>query len=161
MLESFSNWLAATALSQLFASTSWFVPTVQTVHILAIAAIVTAIAMINIRLLGVVRRGPDLPHIARSFLPWVWIALAVLFVTGVLLTITEPARELQNGTFWLKMLLIVALVLLTLLVQRSVRRDPGYFSSTSGRRRLGAAIGAANLLLCAGIVAAGRLIAYT
>lgn len=161
MFDSFSDWLASTALSQLFASTSWFVPTVQTVHILGIAVVVTAVAMINVRLLGVVRRGPDLPQLAQSLLPWVWIALAVLLLTGVLLTITEPARELQNTTFWIKMLMIVALVLLTQLLQRSMQRDPGYWSATSGRRRLGAAIGAANLLLCASIVAAGRLIAYT
>ena len=41
VIQSFCDWLAATSTSQLFSDLSWFVPTVQTVHILAIAVVVT------------------------------------------------------------------------------------------------------------------------
>jgi uncharacterized membrane protein SirB2 len=160
MIQHFSDWLASTWLSQLFADTSWFVPTVQTVHILCIAVVVTSLAMLDFRLLRLTRRGPPAETMAAKFVPWVWRALVVLLITGILLTITEPNRELMNNAFRLKMLLVVLLVVLTLVVQRASVREPGYWSSSLARQRLGQALGIGSLILCVAIVAAGRLIAY-
>jgi uncharacterized membrane protein len=86
--------------------------------------------------------------------------LGVLLVSGILLIITEPARELMNGAFRLKMLLVLLLVLLTFTCQKATAADPDYWSASPGRRRLGGVLGAASLVLCVSIVAAGRLIAY-
>ena len=57
MIQQFSDWLASTALSQAFANANWFVPTVQTVHILCIALVVTALGMLDFRLLRLTRGG--------------------------------------------------------------------------------------------------------
>jgi hypothetical protein len=159
-MQAFSDWLAATSVSRLFADLSWFVPTIQSIHILAIAAVVTLLGMLNFRLLRITRSGPSLQNLAAGYVPWVWRALVVLLITGILLTITEPARELMNDVFRLKMLLVVALVILTIVLRATIRRSPEYWTSTPQRRRLGSTIAAASLILCVGIVAAGRLIAY-
>jgi hypothetical protein len=160
MIQNFSDWLAATALSQLFAGLSWFVPVVQTAHILSIAVVVTTLGMLDFRLLRLTHRGPPLAALAGDFIPWTWRALGVLLVTGILLIITEPARELMNGGFRLKMVLVVLLVALTLVFQRATTRDAGYWNASAGRRRLGGALAVASLVLCVSIVACGRLIAY-
>jgi hypothetical protein len=160
MMQNFSDWLAATALSHLFAGLSWFVPVVQTAHILSIAVVVTTLGMLDFRLLRLSRRGPPLSTMAGNFIPWTWRALGVLLVSGILLIITEPARELMNDAFRLKMLLVLLLVLLTFACQKATATDPGYWTASPGRRRLGGALGAASLVLCVSIVAAGRLIAY-
>jgi hypothetical protein len=160
MIQSFCAWLAATSISQQFADLGWFVPTVQTVHILAIAAVVTMLSVLNFRLLGVPRKGPGPQKLAQGFLPWVWRALAVLLVSGVLLTITEPFRELMNVAFRIKMLLVAILVVITLVVQSALRRAPDYWSSPRRRQLIGGALAVASLILCVSIVAAGRLIAY-
>lgn len=160
MIQQFCDWLAATALSQAFSNAFWFVPTVQTVHILSIAVVVITIAMLDFRLLHITRNEPALPELARGFLPWTWSALGVLLVTGTLLTITEPARELMNGAFRLKMLMVVVLAVLTLLFQRPLRKDPGFWSASAGRRWLGGLLGFVSLSLLVSIVVAGRLIAY-
>lgn len=76
MIQSFCDWLAGTSISQLFADVGWFVPTVQTVHILAIAAVVTLLSVLNFRLLGLTREGPGLQNLAQGFLPWVWRAVS-------------------------------------------------------------------------------------
>ena len=160
MIQAFSDWLAATSLSRLFADLGWFVPTVQTIHILAIAAVVTLLCMLNFRLLRITRSGPSLHNLAAGYLPWVWRALVILLVTGILLTITEPSRELMNDTFRLKMLLVLALTVLTVILRSTLRHDPEYWTSTPQRRLLGSTIAAASLVLCVSIVVAGRLIAY-
>ncbi len=160
MIQHLCNWLSATWLSQLFGATNWFVPTVQSVHILAIAGVLTLLVTLHFRLLGVTHRGPPVPRLAAAYLPWVWRGLGVLFVTGVLLTITEPGRELLDISFRLKMLMVLTLVILTWVLQAGLRRDPEFWSASRRRRGLGGAIAAGSLVLCVGIVVAGRLIAY-
>lgn len=160
MIQAFSDWLAATSLSRLFADLGWFVPTVQTIHILAIAAVVTLLGMLNFRLLRITRSGPSLHNLAAGYVPWVWRALVILLVSGLLLTITEPSRELMNNTFRLKMLLVLILTVMTVILRSTLRQDPEYWTSTPQRRLLGSTIAAVSLILCVSIVAAGRLIAY-
>jgi hypothetical protein len=160
MLQEFCDWLAKTRLSHAFANEDWFVPTVQTVHILAIAAVVTTLFMLYFRLLNITRRGPSAHNLAVHYLPWVWRALGILLVTGLLLTITEPERELMNGSFRIKMLLVLNLVVITCIVHSTFRTDPEYWNRTRRRRILVRAIAVVSLTLCMSIVAAGRLIAY-
>jgi hypothetical protein len=160
MIQSFCDWLAATWLSQLFGGLNWFVPTVQTVHILSIGVVVITLGMLDFRLLRLTRRGPPPEVMAGKFIPWTWRALVVLLITGILLIITEPTRELMNDAFRLKMLMVLLLTFLTLALQRASAREPGYWSASPARRRLGGALGIASLVLCVSIVAAGRLIAY-
>lgn len=160
MIQQFSDWLAATSLSQLFAGLGWFVPTVQTFHILSIAVVVTTLGMLDFRLLRLIRSGPPLATIAGSFMPWTWRALGVLLVSGILLIITEPTRELMNDAFRVKMLLVLVLAVLTFVFQSVTTREPGYWSASPARRRLGGVLAIASLVLCVSIVVAGRFIAY-
>ncbi len=74
--------------------------------------------------------------------------------------ITEPSRELMNDAFRLKMLLVLALTVLTIVLRFTLRRNPDYWTTTPQRRLLGGAIAVTSLVLCVSIVAAGRLIAY-
>lgn len=160
MIQHFCDWLAATWLSQTFANAGWFVPTVQTIHILSIAAVVTMLGMMNFRLLRITRSGPTLQSLSAGYVPWVWRVLVILLVTGILLTITEPTRELMNNAFRLKMLMVVVLVVLTAIFSSALRKDAEFWSATPGRRVLGGALALTSLILCVSIVAAGRLIAY-
>lgn len=158
MIQEFCNWLAATRLSQLFADTAWFVPLVQSVHIVSISVVLATLMRLDVRLLQPKReQGPTLLQLADSYLPWCWWALLVLLITGILLTITEPGRELLNNAFRLKMLMVVILATLTFVIQRKLGKDPQYWSN---RGLLAGVIGVASLTLCVLIVAAGRLIAY-
>src|ERR1700743_2385416 len=153
MMQNFCDWLAAASLSQLFVGMALVVPTVQTLHILSIAVVVTTLGMLDFRLLRLIRSGPPLERLAGSFIPWTWRALVVLLVSGILLIITEPNRELMNDAFRLIMLLVAALVVLTYLFQPATTRDPVYWNASPARRRLGGALGVASLILCVSIVA--------
>jgi len=160
VIQEFCDWLSTTGISIAFQSANWFVPTVQTVHIISIAILLTSVYVVSFRLIGVTRgRQPLAVLIARST-PWVWTTLCVLLGTGILLTITEPARELLNWVFRLKMLMVAALAGILLVVQIRMRRSPDYWTESLARRLAARAIGIAAVLIGAGIVTAGRWIAY-
>ena len=133
------------------------IPTVQTVHIVSIAIVMTSMAMLDLRLVGIAGRRQSLTEIGARFLPWVWGTLVVLLCSGTLLIIAEPGRELINQVFWLKMSLLVGAVVLTLIFQTMLRRRSGFWED---HRAAAVLLGSVSLLMWVGIVGAGRWIAY-
>lgn len=160
MISAFCDWLVATSISRTFQEWTWFVPMVQTVHILCIAVALTLVAMTDLKMLGVRVSSQPLSEMVSHAMPWVWTALALLLTTGILLTITEPARELLNNVFRLKMLMVLVLAAVLRIVQSGLRERPDYWSLSPRRRIAGRAVGAASLVLGVCIVIAGRWIAY-
>jgi hypothetical protein len=159
-LHSFCTQLAATALSQGIQDTEWIIPAVQTVHIVAVATVITAILMVDLRLIGITARNQSIAAVASRYLPGVWYALPVLLLTGATLIIAEPARSLQNPVFALKMCLLLLAAGVTLLCQVPLRRDSGYWERSQRRRRAARVIGCLSLPLWIAILFAGRWIAY-
>lgn len=156
-LDQFCAWLENTPVSETIQGVHWIVPAVQTVHILAISAVMASMLMINLRLLGVLGRGQPLQAYSGRFLPVIWWALPVLLATGIVMVIGEPARSLANSVFQLKMLLVLCAIVATLVLQVPLRRDAEYWTP----RRAGAVVlGLVSLSIWVAIVFAGRWIAY-
>jgi hypothetical protein len=159
-LDPFCHWLGATPLSQTLQSVDWIIPAVQTIHILAVAAVITAALMIDLRLLGV--RGTDQPvaSVTLRFMPLIWWPLPLLLLTGAVLIIAEPARALENPVFLLKMSLLLAAACVTLALQIPLRSDPAFWEASIGRKRTAQLIAVVSLPLWVAIICAGRWIAY-
>lgn len=158
MLE-FADWLAGTGLSQFIQQQLWAIPALQSVHIMAIAAVVSSALFINLRLLGVADNSHRLIETGRRFLPWIWGGLIVLAATGLLLIIGEPERELMSVPFWIKMVLVAIGTGVTYWFQTTLRTQQEMWEADGsvGRVRLYAF---GTLLVWAGVITAGRLIAY-
>ena len=70
-LGAFCDWLETTSTSQTIQTVLWIVPTIQSIHILAIAALMGSALMIDARLLGWIDRDePAHLLIAFQFLIW-------------------------------------------------------------------------------------------
>src|SRR5687767_11101336 len=126
MIQKFCDWLSTTPLSLAIQTNFWVIPTVQTVHILAIAVVVACMAMLDLRLLGIAGTRQSVATMANRFLPWTWIALLVLLASGLILIIGEPGRELLSPVFQIKMALLAAVVAVTGLIQRSIRHRAAF-----------------------------------
>jgi hypothetical protein len=157
MIQQFSEGLAQTAVSRAIQETSWIIPGVQTVHILAIAVVMSSIAMIDARLVGFGAMARPVSAIAHRYLPWVWSGVLILLASGSILIIGEPKRELLSAVFWIKMSLLVCALILTAVFQRPLNQQAYYWDQ---RKTAARALGVISLLLWLGILSAGRLIAY-
>ena len=160
MIKELSEYLAGTPLSHIFLGVKWIIPTVQTVHILAIAVVMSSMAMLDLRLLQVIHHPHSIARMAQRFLPWVWAALAVLLFSGSLLIIAEPEREMGSPAFWAKMFLILLVVPITLLLHFTLRRNVEFWSLSPGRRTAARVLAVVSFLLLMAILTAGRWIAY-
>lgn len=98
--------------------------------------------------------------IARQVLPWTWAGFAVMFVTGLLLSIAEAATNYYNLAFRVKVVLLVLVGLNPLIFHSSVFRkvESWDLAKTTPLRARVAAV--CSLLLWSGIIVAGRMIAY-
>jgi hypothetical protein len=159
-LHGFGEWLAGTALSNTIQNVSWIIPTVQTVHIVCVAIVISSVFLVDMRILGIFAPSQSLASLSDRFLTWIWWAILVLLVTGTLLIIGEPTRSLLNPAFGAKMLMLLIVAGLTRVIQRPLAGDAGYWDVSSARRATVKGIAVASLVLWSCIVFAGRWIAY-
>jgi hypothetical protein len=159
-MQGFAQWLADGALSQWLQRALWPIILLQTLHILAIAMVLSSVAMVELRVLGLAS-GQSMTRTAQRFLPWIWTGLGVLAASGIVLVIAEPKRTLDNNpAFQLKMLMLAIAIAMTVAFQISLRRNAGRWDTkASGGKTLGA-LAVLTLMLWLAIAVAGRWIAY-
>lgn len=149
LIHALARWLTGSWLSNLVTAHGWIVPAIQVVHIVAIAAVVIAALLINLRALGVMETGLPARAVQARWLPVIGWAVVVLALTGVLLIASEPGRALFRWVFWVKLGLIVVALAVTNLHRR--------LADGTGVARLVAVI---SLVLWFAVILAGRWIAY-
>ncbi|MDB5465878.1 MAG: hypothetical protein JWQ46_640 [Phenylobacterium sp.] len=159
-LHDVSHWLESTPLSRVIQEVTWVIPLVQSIHILAIAAVMSSVLLLDLRLAGVVGRDDPIGAFSNRYLPWIWWGVLVLLITGSTLVVGEPKRALENPTFGIKMCLLAAVLVITAVFQRPLRTDKLYWASPSRRLQI-KALAWASLGLWAAIVVCGRWIAYS
>nr|PZN60145.1 MAG: hypothetical protein DIU62_14980 [Pseudomonadota bacterium] len=162
-LAAFCEWLQATAFSTALQATFWVVPTLQSLHILMIGVVFVSILAVALKVLGVIRADEPLARVWQRFAPFLWGGIAVMAATGVLLVVTEPARELMSISFRLKMVLLAVGIAAAVAFGRRVARGAGSVSAATieAPPPAGMRIGAiATVLLWLAIIFLGRAIAY-
>jgi len=153
-LHAFSEWLSATAFSQKIQVTSWAIPGIQTVHLLAIAGLFAAALVVALRVGGRGLASEPLPAVAGRFIRTIWLMLVVLLATGSLLLIAEPGRTITNPVFYLKMTMVVLACAITIWLSSVSRRELERPSA------IHVAAAAFTMVLWTGVIFAGRFIAY-
>lgn len=156
-VQEIAQWLQSTSLNEWIQGSLWVVPAMQSVHILGIGVVLSSITMMALRLFGIVGQSWPLSEVTQHLLPWTWIALLVLLLSGLTMILADPERELLNEVFRLKMVALVGAVSMTVMFQIACARGTEFWH---GRRFAVGVTAALWLLLWVGTAAAGRWIAY-
>lgn len=85
------------------ASSEWMFPTIETIHVIAIVTVIGAIAMMDLRLLGLTSGGRTVRALAHDTLPVTWVAFALAAITGLLLFVSKASTYMVNPYFLWKM----------------------------------------------------------
>jgi hypothetical protein len=101
------QWLQASSWAVFIHKTAWAFTTVELVHVTAIALVVGTIAIVDLRLLGLVSAKRPFTEISRAILPYTWAAFVLAVAAGSLLFISRATDYFVNPVFWIKMFLIV------------------------------------------------------
>ena len=102
-LTQLMEWLQATSLAVFIHQTKWAFTTIEVIHLIAIAAVIGSIAVVDLRLLGLASARRPFTELAREILPYTWAAFAIAAITGSLLFISQATQYFVTPTFWGKM----------------------------------------------------------
>jgi uncharacterized membrane protein SirB2 len=133
---------------------------IETTHVLTLMVSLGMLAVIDLRMLGVLL--PDVPAstIARRLNKPMLIGFGIMFVTGIALYSAIPVRTTQSLWFRIKFVLLLAALVNAVLFHRHMRRSIDSWDTARippARTRVAAGL---SLALWAGVIVTGRFIAY-
>jgi hypothetical protein len=123
--------LATTWPVPLIKSSTWMFSVIQSLHLLALAALGGCILLPNLRLMGVGMTSVPAASIEKTVRPWLWGALIVLAITGVLMGMVIAPRLYARPAFLIKMIALAAALVLSLGVVGPVAKRDGVIGLTT------------------------------
>lgn len=95
--------LEASPVGAFVAASPWAFPTIESLHVIAIVTVVGAIAVMDLRLLGLASRDSAVTAVSRDTLPLTWGAFVLAVITGSLLFVSKAHGYAINPYFQVKM----------------------------------------------------------
>jgi hypothetical protein len=126
-------------------------PLLEVVHIVAIAIVFGTLWIVDLRLLGAMKRLPLAP-LARQILPWTVAGFALAAASGLTMFATRAGDLVSNTAFLIKMLLLFVAG-----TNAAILHSRGALDETSVATRCQALLSIAIWLF---VIACGRWIAY-
>lgn len=130
---------------------------ILSLHALGMAMLVGASMLVALRVLGIPQGLPIAP--LKSLYSYIWVGFWIQIVSGMLLLIGYPTKSLTNYDFYLKLIFIVAGMVAMVMLKKRIFTDPGLSEKEMMSR--GKALAVWSLILWAGVVTTGRMLAYT
>jgi hypothetical protein len=153
----FIQWCEASWLGSAIRTSPWAFAVIESVHLLALAAIGGAVLVVDLRLLGFGLRNEPVKRIARDAFPWLVGSLAVMLVTGIGLFLSEATKCYYSTPFSVKMASLLLAMVFTFTVRRKIT------NADEGRVRpiVYKLVAVVSLLLWFGVGAGGRWIGFS
>jgi hypothetical protein len=159
-MTAFCEWLASTSGSIALHESLYMYPLVESAHVLTLCLFVGLAAVLDLRLMGVMLRRVPVSEVARRLLPWVAIGFAIMVATGILLFYAIPVRSYHSIWFRIKLILLVMAGVNAWVFHARVWRRVSDWDVAPVPPRAARVAGTASLVLWAGIIVMGRMIAY-
>jgi hypothetical protein len=160
LIELACQWLADTAIGTHIRESDNLFSVIETVHVLGIVVTAGTIAIVDLRVLGVLLRRLSVRAVVEPLVKITWLGFAIMTSTGLLLFWSEADKLYFNLAFRLKMFLLLAAGGNQWLFHRTHDAHTaswGVPNIVPRRAKLAAML---SLLLWSGIIVLGRAIAY-
>jgi hypothetical protein len=132
-------------------------PAILSVHTIGMGLVAGLNGAVDLRILGVAPRVPLME--LKRFFPIIWFGFWIDAASGVALFIGYPTKAVTNPVFYLKLGFIALAIVALRAIGKRVFQDPALDRQPVPRR--GKLLAGASLACWAGVITAGRLLAYT
>ena len=150
------DWFEYTWLGVVVRESVWLFPVIEAVHLLGLCLLGGVVLTVDLRMLGLGLRRQSIADLAGALRPWLLGAVLLLFVTGVLLFLSEAVKCYYSRSFWVKMITLPIALVFTFTVREQVARASN-MQVTAGTR-LAAGL---SMILWFTVAAAGRWIGFS
>ncbi|SPE40657.1 conserved membrane hypothetical protein [Candidatus Sulfopaludibacter sp. SbA3] len=152
------EWIESTDLSTAIREGALLYPIIGGFHLLAIALFGGMLVATDLRLLGWAMQRRAVSDIIEQTRLWKRIGFVLVMASGLLLAWAEPLKLYRSPSFWVKMALFALVGVHALVFRRTVYGNPQHLDKGLTLHAKLAAI--LSLLLWAGLIVSGRLIAF-
>ena len=153
------EWLQHSPLGTAIRQSSFLFPLIETLHVLAITAMVGTIAVVDLRLLGLASRNRPVDKLMDEVLPFTRKAFAVAAVSGSLLFTSHAVDYASKWPFQAKMVLLLLALINIVVFHRLTARNAQAWNQ-SGLPFTARFGGGLSLAIWIAIVATGRWIGF-
>jgi len=122
MLLHLCRWLQDNSLIAAINGTAWTAAATEIVHYFSMFILVGAMVIVDLRVLGLVGRRQNATQLADRLFPWIWISLALNFLSGFLMFAGSATAYYRNDIFYDKMGVILLAIVASIIVQQKVRK---------------------------------------
>lgn len=154
------QWLNDSAFSTWLREEDWPFPIIETVHLLALGMSVGTILWVDLRLMGFVTKRHPVSEIVGQLEPWAIPGFIVMFISGLLLFISEPMKCYTTLAFRLKAIMLVLTALNVWYFHAKVYPGVAQWDESAVLPRQAKMVGLVSMILWFGIIIAGRWTAY-
>jgi hypothetical protein len=154
------QWLAETQGSIALHESLYMYPLIESTHVLTLGLFVGTAVMLDLRLLGLTLRSVPVSDLTRRLLPWTTAGFIIMVITGALLFYAIPVRTYHSIFFRIKVVMLLLAGLNVWIFNRRVQPSMAEWDMARTPPRAARVAAAASLVLWAGIIVAGRMIAY-
>ena len=152
------QWVESTGLSTAIREGALLYPIIGGFHLLAIALFGGMLVMTDLRLLGWAMQRRTVSDVLEQFRAWKRVGFALVVLSGLLLAWAEPLKLYRSPSFWAKMALLLLVGVHALVFRNGVYENAKALDGgLTLRTKLAAAL---SLMLWAGLIVTGRLIAF-
>ncbi len=147
---------AATALRE----SQLMFPLIEGTHLLGLALMMAPVAMLDLRLTGVLWKDEPATKIRNQFLPITFTGFGVMIVTGLLLFWSEAVKCWSSPYFKIKLMMLVVAGLNALVFHSTIDRKITEWEKDSTPPFRARAAGVLSLVLWTAVIFTGRYTAY-
>jgi hypothetical protein len=156
----FCQWLGSTPWSVALHESILVYPIVESVHVLTLCVFLGLVVMLDLRLLGVTLLKTPVSEVVGRLAPWTIAGFVVMVITGSLLFYAIPVKTYLNIFFRLKVLFLLLAGANTGIFHFMISDNMSEWDLDPVPPMRARLAGGLSLVLWAGIVVAGRMIAY-
>jgi hypothetical protein len=157
---SFCQWLQNEPIGTSIRESLWTFPLIETTHLMALAFSVGIIVIVDLRLIGAAMKDAPVAEVFDRLQPLALKGFAVNVITGLLLFWSEPMKCYASPYFRAKLVMLFLLGVNAFLFSAITYKTVASWNKAVVTPAAARVTGWVSLLLWAGVIVAGRAIAY-
>src|SRR5580692_9165498 len=137
-------------------NSTWLFPVIESFHLLGLGLTAGAVLVVDLRLLGVGLSKQPPAQLWAAVQPWLLGSVALMFISGTLLFLSESIKCYYSAAFWVKMTSLFLVLIFTFTFRRYAMRT----GLITERPLLGRFTAIISLALWFGVAWGGRWIGF-
>ena len=140
---------------------TWTFPIIETTHVIGLAISVGLIPITDLRLIGFILRKRAFSELWGQLKPLFTVGFIIMFVSGILLFLSQAYKAYESIFFRMKIVFLILAAANALAFEYTSRPTVGEWDTAALPPPRARMAGWISIILWAGIIAAGRTMAYT